>query len=253
MAITWDIVGTHRLDLVAWSKPDMVARKSVVQLFPGGRQGSIQAADLSSVVIRAQLGTRVTLMTETGPRWWAHPWRCIRFIPGHVVPSGRRTGLPGVRIPDLDRLDPVNAKRTDRELESSYPIVAAPSDGTGWTFGAIGHPELKGNIQAIRVEWDEAPQPEAATDTPHSPAAPPATAQHASAQQASAAPPQADDAPTAVPRHRVVPLDYDSPTELAAALDEVVQPGEHIISLLPQPAGTARSQVWAVLQRRLAD
>ena len=248
MAITWDIVGTHRLDLVAWSKPDMVARKSVVQLFPGGRQGSIQAADLSSVVIRAQLGTRVTLMTETGPRWWAHPWRCIRFIPGHVVPSGRRTGLPGVRIPDLDRLDPVNAKRTDRELESSYPIVATPNDGTGWTFGAIGHPELKGNIQAIRVEWDEAPQPEVATDTPHSPAASPATA-----PQASAAPPQAEAAPTAVPRHRVVPIDYDSPTELAAALDEVVQPDEHVISLLPQPAGTARSQVWAVLQRRIAD
>ena len=233
MNIAWDIIGKHRVDIIAWSKPDMVARKSVVQIFPSGQQGELRTADVASMVIRAPLGTRVTLMTDATRERWAHSWRCIRFIAGHVVPSSRRNGLPGVRLPDLDRLDPVGARRTDRDLESSYPLVARPEQGTSWTFGAVGPLPLKGNIIGIRVERDDADD-EVETSSSAEP--------HPPAKPLSSDPFQT--------HHRVVPVAFSSPAELAAALDDIVQDDETVSAVLPRPDAKDQEQVWVVLRRR---
>lgn len=249
MAIEWDIIGRHRVDIVVWSKADMVARKRTVQFFPGGRQGDLVASDVASMVIRAPLGTRITLMTAPGARWWTRPWRCIRFIEGHVVPSSRRTGLPGVRVPDLDRLDPVDARKTDRQLESSYPLVEVPSQGTWWTFGAVGGTPLKGHVRGIRIEHDEAVhnrEPASPTPLASRPSPSPMPPAPAPAPKVSDLPPEVPSPPR---RHRVVPVDFGSPMELAEALDDVVLTGETVVDLLPRPRAGARDQVWVVLRQ----
>jgi hypothetical protein len=58
-----------------------------------------------------------------------------------------------VRIPDLDRLDDPDAKRTARDLVSSYP---RPADGgeEPWTFGRPG--DLAGRVRSIHIERDDA-------------------------------------------------------------------------------------------------
>ncbi|MFT4622586.1 MAG: hypothetical protein ACI8PZ_001242 [Myxococcota bacterium] len=258
MGIVWDVIGRHRVDLVAWSKPDMVARRTVVQFFPGGRQGDFRPADIASMSIRAQIGTRVTLMSEPGPRWWTSPWRSMRFIERKVVPSTRATGLPGVRIPDLDRLDPFSARRTDRQFESSYPLVEHPDQGTGWTFGAIGTALLKGNVHGIRIESDDherlpatAPGPEPRRNQPQ-PVMPPVDdprPQPAPMVAPAPAPDPVVEAP-AHDAHRVVSVEFTSASELAAALDAVVRPGETVVTLLPRPAAGATEQAWVVLRPR---
>jgi hypothetical protein len=231
--ISWDIIGKHRVDIVAWSKPDMVARKSVVQIFPSGQQGELRTADVASMVIRAPLGTRLTLMTDSTSERWAHSWRCIRLLPGHVVPPSRRNGLPGVRLPDLDRLDPVGSRRTDRDLESSYPLTEHPEQGTSWTFGAVGPAPLKGNVIGIRVEREDADDKVETAPSREQPTT--ATALPSVASR---------------PDHRVVPVAFGSPVELAAALDEIVREDETISALLPRPDAKDQEQVWVVLRRR---
>jgi hypothetical protein len=236
VGIVWDVIGRHRVDLVAWSKPDMVARRTVVQFFPGGRQGDFRPADIASMSIRAQIGTRVTLM----------------------VPATRATGLPGVRIPDLDRLDPFSARRTDRQFESSYPLVEHPDQGTGWTFGAIGTALLKGNVHGIRIESDDherlpatAPGPEPRRNQPQ-PVMPPVDdprPQPAPMVAPAPAPDPVVEAP-AHDAHRVVSVEFTSASELAAALDAVVRPGETVVTLLPRPAAGATEQAWVVLRPR---
>jgi len=150
--IAFEVVGRLRADLVAYSKPNMAAKRTVIQIFPSGVKGSVDCSELSSLVLRAPYGTRVWLKTTAASSWQTCAWRCIAVIEGSAVPSARKTGFPGVRVPDLDRLDGPDAKSTDREMESTYPMVESPDDGSGWTFGRVGEAPLKGRVVAIRLE-----------------------------------------------------------------------------------------------------
>ncbi len=145
----WEIVGRPRVDLVGYSKPNMVATRFQARIFPGGLQGDLPD-EMCSLVVRGLYGTRITLMTEPGPTWQEHPWRCVRILRGSSFPSKKKTGLPGVRIPDLDQLDPVTSKRASRDFQSSYLALEDPADGMGWTFGRVG--QLNGRIRGVRVE-----------------------------------------------------------------------------------------------------
>lgn len=150
--MNWEIESGLRVDLVCYAGRNLSGKRSVVQVFPGGnRKGNVATADLSSMVIRARHGTRIVLITAQGSSWTDLPWRAIRMVEGHTVPSERRLGMPGVRIPDLELLDEPAAKRTNRELEATYP-AAEGIGGESWTYGRIG--ELKGKVVTIRVEHD---------------------------------------------------------------------------------------------------
>lgn len=156
MRVEIEVVGRVRCDLVAYAAPNLTGKRSTLRVFPSGsQQGGIDVADLRSLVIRAPHGTRVVLLTEAGAEWEEHPWRCVRVLREHSVPSRQRTGLPGVRLPDLDLLDEPAAKRTRDGLQSSYPLVERFADGEGWTFGRSGSRSLKAHVVAIRLERDE--------------------------------------------------------------------------------------------------
>ncbi len=161
--MNWEIERGLRADIACYAARDLSGKRSAIQVFPGGnRKGDVRTEDLASMVIRARHGTRVVLITAPGPGWRDAPWRCIRFVAGHTIPSERRLGLPGIRVPDLDRLDPVDARRTSRDLETSYPSAADLDHGEGWTFGRIG--PLKGRVVQIRIERD-APRSADLTET----------------------------------------------------------------------------------------
>lgn len=159
--MNWEIEKGLRADIVCYAAKDLSGKRTAIQIFPGGnRKGDVRPADLASMVIRARHGTRVVLVTTPGNNWESEPWRCVRMIEGQTLPSQKKFGLPGIRLPDLDLLDSVDAKRTNRDLQSSYPRADHLADGEGWTFGRIG--PLKGRVTLIRVERDVAPdaQPE---------------------------------------------------------------------------------------------
>lgn len=152
----WAIETGLRVDLVCYAGSNLNGKRSVVQIFPGGnRKGDVDGAELASLVVRARHGTRLVLVTEPGPDWQDSPWRCIRMVEGRTVPSERRLGMPGVRIPDLDLADPPNAKRTSREMQSTYPSAARLGDSDHWTYGRIGG--IKKRVVLIRIERDVAP------------------------------------------------------------------------------------------------
>lgn len=153
--MNWQIEKGVRCDLACYAARNLTGKRHPVRIFPGGnRQGNVPTGDLSSVLIRAPYGTRVIFITNAGPSWQEHPWRCVRLIEGSSLRASG-VGLPGVRLPDLDRLDHHGAKTTDRELEVSYPMADTLDAGEGWTFGRIG--ELKKKVVLIRVEKDRAP------------------------------------------------------------------------------------------------
>ena len=157
----WQVERGIRCDLVAYAARNLSGKRSPIQWFPAGNsRGDVAPNDLASLVIRAPHGVRVILITEPGPDWKDHPWRCIRMVEGNTVP-GAKTGLPGVRLPDLDLLDGFDAKKTDPDLESSYPH-ADGLDGDGWTFGRIGR--LKKRVQLIRIEKERAAPTESLPD-----------------------------------------------------------------------------------------
>ena len=148
----WQIEKGVRCDIVTYKARNLAGKRGQVRIFPqGNRQGDVRGEDIGSMVIRAPHGVRVVLITEPGPGWRDHPWRCIRVLEGASLPA-RKPGLPGVRIPDLDLLDEHGAKKTDPDLESTYPRAASIEDGQGWTFGRIGR--IKNRVQRIRVERD---------------------------------------------------------------------------------------------------
>lgn len=161
--VEWYVAERMRADLVAYAAPNLTGKRSPVQIFPRSRQGTIQADELRSLVVRAPYGTRVVLCTRAGDEWEEWPWRAVRVLPGHCLPLMRKGGLPGVVVPDLDLLDAFGAKKTNPDLESSYPLVDRLEDGEGWTFGRAGLPSLKGHVRQIRVEPDGAPVDRALT------------------------------------------------------------------------------------------
>lgn len=147
--IEWTIEPGLRCDIVMYAAPNLTGKRTVMQSFPGGNRkgGKLEPGDLRSMVVRAPFGTRVTLRCTDGELWKELPWRAIRMVEGHHVPAQRSGGMPGVRIPDLDKLDAPDAKRTARDLQSSYPL---PGDETAWSFGQPG--ALKGRVRAITIE-----------------------------------------------------------------------------------------------------
>jgi len=154
-----------RCDFIMYSGISLSGRKRAVRIFPtGGLKGVIDSENLRSMVIRAPHGTRVILATHPGDDWDEHSWRCIRLVKGHTVPSEKRGGLPGVRIPDLDNFDRPSAKRVDTEFQASFPLVDSFEEGEGWTFGRNVGGELKGRVQMILVDRDDTPLPEMLTD-----------------------------------------------------------------------------------------
>lgn len=153
--MNWQIEKGLRCDLACYAAPNLAGKRFPVRIFPGGnRQGDVPSSGLSSVLIRAPYGTRVIFVTRPGSTWERSAWRCVRVLESNAL-RGAGTSLPGIRIPDLDRLDHHGAKHTDREFEVSYPMAESLVDGEGWTFGRIG--EIKRSVVLIRVEKDQPP------------------------------------------------------------------------------------------------
>ncbi len=150
----WRVRPGVRVDLVGYNAVDMAGKRTAAQLFPGGaRRGDLDGG-IRSLVVRAVPHTRVILAASSGEDWTLAAWRCIRVLPGSSVPSRRRNGLPGVRVPNLDTLDPYDAKRTDPQVEMGYPRVESPELGQGWTFGGGG--SVAGRVRLIVVEREGA-------------------------------------------------------------------------------------------------
>lgn len=150
--IEWTIAPGMRCDVVMYAATNLTGKRAVMQSFPGGNRkgGRVEPADVRSMVIRAPFGTRITLRASAGPLWEELPHRVVRITEAHHVPPQRHPGLPGVRIPDLDRLDRHDAKRTERDLVSTYPN--ADHEGA-WTFGRAG--ALGGKVRAIHIERED--------------------------------------------------------------------------------------------------
>ena len=110
------------------------------------------------MVIRAHHGTRVILCTRSDGPFEDAPWRCIRVVPGHSIPSEEARGMPGVRLPHVDRIDLPKSLRTNPNLASSYPLVERFDEGEGWTFGTTGIPALEGCVRRIIIERDDGPR-----------------------------------------------------------------------------------------------
>jgi hypothetical protein len=149
--LRWFVDPGIRCDLVFYAATNLTGKRATLRIFPkGNKQGTdIGPEDLRSMVIRAPIGTRVVLCRGSGPEWEELPWRCVELMRGKVVPPAKATGLPGVRIPDLDLLDSPAAKHVDRDLQATYPKAERLEDGQGWSFGRPG--ELKGRVTAIRI------------------------------------------------------------------------------------------------------
>lgn len=156
MRIEWQIEGRIRCDVVAYAGKNLNGKRTTMRIFPSGsQQGGIDSSELVSMVVRAPYGTRILLITHPEGDWQRHPWRCIRMLKGKVMGPGK-SQLAGARIPDLDLLDRGDAKKTDPDLQSSYPYVDALADGVGWTFGRGGPGGLKRRVKLIRIERETA-------------------------------------------------------------------------------------------------
>lgn len=150
MRVKWVIGPGVRCDLVGYAGRNLNGKRSTAQFYPTGSQnGSIDGAELSSVVIRALPGTRIIFAASNKDTWESAAWRAIRMVKPWMR-SAQRNGLPGIRVPDLDLVDTVDAKRSSTEFESSYPFVESLADGTGQTFGRGGG--LKNRVAMIRIE-----------------------------------------------------------------------------------------------------
>ncbi len=153
----WYVGPRVKCDMVSYGGVSMTGPRYVVYIFPtGSRKGTFRTHELKSMAIVAPVGTRIILATDPSrDGWQQHPWRCIRMVEGSMFTNDK--GQKGVRIPDLDWLDPFDAKKTNLELQTGFPQVARLEDGTGYTFGRTGGVELKDHIRAIWVERESDP------------------------------------------------------------------------------------------------
>lgn len=159
MKVVLEIAEHMRCDILAWSGIDFGGKRSVVRVFPTGNvKGTLDSEEVRSMVIRAFHGTRLILSTRSSGPIEDAPWRCVRVMPGHSIPSEEPQGMPGVRVPHLDRLDLPKAMRTNPDLASSYPLVEHFDDGESWTFGTTGIPPLAGHVRRIVIEKDDGPR-----------------------------------------------------------------------------------------------
>jgi hypothetical protein len=155
MNVRWHVGPGVRANLITYGAPNLSGKRQVVQLFPqGARKGTIDGSAVRSLVIRAVYGTRVVLCASKTDAWELAAWRCIRVLEGSSLRSAEKHGLAGVRVPDLAWHDGHGAKRTDPEVQATFPAVETLADGTGWTFGRPGR--LAGRVAMIRVEREDA-------------------------------------------------------------------------------------------------
>ncbi len=105
---------------------------------------------LSSCWVVGPLGIRVVFCAapEADPDWESKAWRAVVIRKGSAFKT--KTGLPAVRVPDLDWLDKPNAQRTDPDFQMSFQQVKTLDAGTEWTFGNGNL--LKNRIHSIRVD-----------------------------------------------------------------------------------------------------
>ncbi len=146
----WDLPPKLRADLVCYAGINLSGERRHVDIqVLGGRQGpDVPTAELKSLVFIAPLGTRLILQTSESEDWERQPWRCVRVLKGSSFKT--QEGGYAVRIPDLELLNKPDARRTDPDMEESYPLVERLAEGEGWTFGREG--ALKGRVVAIRIE-----------------------------------------------------------------------------------------------------
>jgi hypothetical protein len=124
-----------------------------VRFFPGGRmQGDdIDGTDIKSFGIIGNYGMRVTLCTARSDIDWEEAtWRSVTLLEGTTFES--QSGKPAVQVPDLDVIDPFEARRTDLDNRKGYPFAKDQASGEGWTFGNATTSELKCNVRTIRVD-----------------------------------------------------------------------------------------------------
>lgn len=154
----WEIAPRMRVDLAGFEGMNCAGERHVVNIHVvGGRQGNMPE-NIKSLAISGPIGTRVTLMSQ-GPDvpLDQQVWRCIVLKGGHCFKN--KEGNPTVRIPDIDYFDAPDARRTDPDLQSSYPQVNSIEEGKEWSFGRAGRNPLKGNIRFIKIDKIEKPAP----------------------------------------------------------------------------------------------
>jgi hypothetical protein len=244
MKIEIEVRGKTRCDLIAFSKPDLVARRTPIQIFPSGVQGKLQAEDLASLIVRAPFGTRITLLRAGHRLDQEGTWRVLRMVKGCAVIPGDPLGLPGIRVPDLDHLDRWDARRTDPELVSSVPRVRDPqAQDKGWTFG-WGTEPLKNAVGRILIEPDvEGEAPFEVAPTPPAPPerepdplpawfeAPSTPLPEAASAEGEPAVPVEVAAP---PPLRLEALRPAGPEDLQAAILAGLQGGLRLVSVVPR-------------------
>jgi hypothetical protein len=154
MKVRWQVGPGVRCNLIAYGARNLTGKRQAVQLFPQGAQkGTIDGSEMSSMVLRGVLGTRVILCASTSENWDLAAWRCVRMLEKHSLRSEQKHGLPGIRVPDLELLDTHGAKRTDPDFQSSYPAADSLAEGTGWTFGKVG--KLSNRVAMILVDRED--------------------------------------------------------------------------------------------------
>ena len=149
----WTVAPKMRMDLVCFAGLNLSGERRIVDVHAvGGRQGGdVAPEDLKSLVVLGTVGTRVILKTSTGEDWESQPWRAVIVTKAHHYRT--KEGETGVRVPDLDWFDKPDARRTDPEMQETFPwadsLEAGMKSGE-WTFGRPG--ALKQKIKAIVID-----------------------------------------------------------------------------------------------------
>ena len=151
--MNWTVAPKMRMDLVCFAGINLSGERKIIDVqVVGGRQGGDVAAEyLKSMVVLGDIGTRVLLKTWIGDDWEQHPWRAVTVTAKHHYKT--KEGEVGVRIPDLDWFDKADARRTDPDMQESFPYAETFEAGVAsgeWTFGRSG--ALKSKIKAIVID-----------------------------------------------------------------------------------------------------
>ncbi|MSP55487.1 MAG: hypothetical protein EXR69_07790 [Myxococcales bacterium] len=149
----WTVAPRMRMDLVCFAGLNLAGERRIVDVHAvGGRQGGdVAPEDLKSLVVLGAVGTRVLLKTAPGDDWEKHPWRAILVTKAHHYRT--KEGETGVRVPDLDWFDKPDARRTDTEVQETFPYAETYAEGLAsgeWTFGRPG--PLKQKVKAIVID-----------------------------------------------------------------------------------------------------
>ena len=151
----WVIAKNVRCTIQAFSGPNFSGYRSEIEIFPSGRQGELDGS-LASLGLVGSTGVRVTLCESPNEEdWESRPWRSFVLTLEHSFET--QEGKRAVRVPDIDAVDDIRARRTDPDFVESAPHADSLDTGRGWTYGRTGSVDLKGNVQMIRV--DKAPKP----------------------------------------------------------------------------------------------